>query len=89
MGRSRRVSRVATLDGEALLLDYGFSHADSTFDLEVLFSEDKSKQLNRMVQLYAKLVIATRGGLFLGAIKSTKVEKNVIYINFLVEKEIA
>lgn len=62
---ARRMSRVATLDGGAVVNDFGHTAADRTITLRW---RPQSRALEasvvRLVQLYGRLNVATRDGLF-------------------------
>jgi hypothetical protein len=62
----RRASRIATLDGGAVVSDAGYSEADRTIELAW---EPVSAQLEaaiaRLLQTYGRLQVSTRSGLFL------------------------
>lgn len=64
----RRVNRIATLDGGAVFNDFGHSEADRVIELTwrptTRATEDA---IDRMVQVYEQLQIATRAGVFLAA----------------------
>lgn len=65
---SRRVSRTATLDGGAVLNDFGFSDADRTIELRWLAdSQAREATVQRLIELYGTLVVVTRAGAFLAA----------------------
>lgn len=66
---TRRVSRTATLDGEAELEDLGYTASDS--ELRVVFKLSDAtfeNKLLRLIQIYPLLTIATRYGCFLGVV---------------------
>jgi hypothetical protein len=67
----RRVNRIATLDGGAVLNDFGFSEADRTINLTWPASSQSTEQaIDRLVQLYDRLHVSTRAGVFLAAPES-------------------
>lgn len=72
MGESRRrVNRIPTLDGSAVVNDFGYSDADRTIRLQwVPVSNDYEANIERMVQTNARLHIATADGFFLAAPES-------------------
>jgi hypothetical protein len=62
----RRTSRIATLDGGAVINDFGYSEADRTIDLRWMpVSRAQEQAIDRLVQFYAELQVATRDGVFL------------------------
>jgi hypothetical protein len=64
----RRISRVATLDGGAVVSDGGYSEADRTIELAwrpQTFTDDSL--VARLVQLYDRVQVSTRSGCYLAA----------------------
>lgn len=67
----RRVNRVATLDGAAVINDGGFSDADRTFDLRWLQAgASEEANIERLVRTFGTLVVSTRSGVFLASPES-------------------
>lgn len=69
----RRVNRVATLDGGAVVNDFGHSEADRTVTLE--WQQEVPglhEALERLVRLYGRLRLVTQDGVFLVAPESYK-----------------
>lgn len=67
-GVRRRVNRVATLDGSAVVNDGGFSHADRTITLRWKpTSTAFEANVERLVRLYSTLHTSTPAGVFLAA----------------------
>jgi hypothetical protein len=67
----RRVNRVATLDGGAVLNDGGFSHADRTLELQWPSTDlALSESVERMAQLYTRVQVSVRSGVYLAALES-------------------
>lgn len=82
---SRRVNRVATLDGGAAVNDFGFSHADRRFTVASNVTKSLHDRLQRTVELHGRLRCCTREGVFLVAIESmTKRTETRVVINLLV-----
>lgn len=68
---SRRVSRTATLDGGALIVDNGYTASDATFNIiPADLTAELRSGLRRLVQLHSEIIICTADGAFLGAISS-------------------
>lgn len=68
---SRRVNRVATLDGGAVVNDTGHWAADRTFRIRWRITGERQLQsLRRMVRTYPRLIISTRDGTFSAAPQS-------------------
>lgn len=72
----RRVNRVATLDGGAVVNDFGHSEADRTVTLEwdagAVLVAGVHEAVDRLVRLYGRLRLVTQDGVFLVAPESYK-----------------
>ena len=67
----RRVSRIATLDGGAVVNDGGYTAADRVLELAwVSDSATREAAVRRLVELYHQVVAATRDGVYLVALES-------------------
>ena len=67
----RRVSRVATLDGGAVVNDGGYTDADRTIQLRWRpRGATQESAVARLVELYSFLRVSTRDGVFLAAIEA-------------------
>lgn len=67
----RRVNRVATLDGGAVVNDAGYSEADRTIDLQwAALERAREAAIERLVRFYPRLQLATPGGVYLAAVES-------------------
>ena len=67
----RRVNRIATLDGGAVLNDSGYSDADRT--IEFTWANSSAivhAAIDRLVQLYSQVVCCTQSGVYLVALES-------------------
>lgn len=60
----RRINRVLTLDGGVAVNDGGYSDGDLTFEFEWTPDTVLDALINRMVQLYPRVVLSTRAGVF-------------------------
>jgi len=70
-GISRRVNRVATLDGGAVANDAGHWAADRTFRLRWrITGRTQIENLRRMVKIYPRLTVSTQDGVFSAAPES-------------------
>jgi hypothetical protein len=68
---ARRVTRVATLDGESSIIDRGFSESDRTLVYRYKpVSRDHDERAQRLVKLHPTVAVATRDGLFEAAPQS-------------------
>lgn len=67
----RRLTRISTLDGGAVLNDAGFSEADRTLQLRWP-ADDATREaaVDRMVRLYSTAVVSLRAGVYLAALES-------------------
>ena len=67
----RRMSRIATLDGGAVVTDGGFSQVDRVFELEWP-ADDAAREaaVRRMVELYPQVLLAAPSGVYLVALES-------------------
>lgn len=64
---SRRVSRSATLDGEAVVNDSGYTDMDRTMVIEAEITEAQKTILDYLFQTYTRLNVSTRAGFFVCA----------------------
>lgn len=81
-----RVSRSATLDGNAVITHLGYSAGDRTFTIEwPEISDDDRETLREWVQTETQLLLSCREGLFLGAIRSCRIDRDPVRFTFLVE----
>jgi hypothetical protein len=63
---SRRVNRIATLDGGAVFNDAGYSEADRTIELLwMVKSASTEYAVDRLVRTYTRLTVAVRSGVYL------------------------
>lgn len=81
-----RVSRAATLDGNAVVTHLGYSAGDRTFLIEwPEISDDDRDILRDWVQTETQFVLGCREGLFLGAIEALRIDVDPVRFQFLVE----
>lgn len=81
----RRVNRVATLDGGAVINDGGFSDADRTIELRwTRDSASTDATVQRLLQSYATLIVSTRAGVFLTAPESLSLRESEATLRLLV-----
>lgn len=88
--RSRRVTRVATLDGGAVFNDFGFSDADRTMRI-VWRPTGKAQEaaVARLVQTYSRITVATPDGLFLAAPQILTPGDSTLTLTLLVERKLS
>lgn len=64
----RRNNRVATLDGGAVIPDFGYSDADRTFDIRwPARDQEVVDTVRRLAKTYSRLIVSTAEGCFIGA----------------------
>jgi hypothetical protein len=82
---ARRVTRVATLDGGAVVNDFGFSYADKTLVLSWL-AEDEAldDNLDRIVRLYNRLYLSSPHGVFFVAPQAFRRQNETSSLTLLV-----
>lgn len=67
-GTARRISRIATLDGGAVLNDAGYSDADRVFELRFTPPDRAQRDaVARLLRMYGQLVVSTDAGVFRAA----------------------
>lgn len=82
---SRRVNRVATLDGGAAVNDFGMSQSDRKFTILARVSAETEAKLRRMIELHGRLMCSTPEGVFLVAFESmSRRSSGTVALNLLV-----
>lgn len=71
---SRRVSRIATLDGGSVITDSGASDTDRILKIKATVTQTQADDLEYMIKTYALLNVATKNGVFSCAPASMKVD---------------
>lgn len=87
--RSRRMNRVATLDGGAALNDFGYTDADRTMALNWRPARGVDDAVGRLVRLYARLRLASHEGVFLVAPERMRLEPGRSTLVLLVLEKLA
>lgn len=83
---SRRVSRIATLDGRAEINDFGYSPSDRTLNITWRpRTRNEIDQVRRMAQIYGRLIISFRDGCFLAAPENFSEEQDSATLTALIE----
>jgi hypothetical protein len=83
--KARRINRTATLDGSAVVNDFGHSYADRTFDVRwPPMDRVADDLLSRMVTLYGMVIVSMPEGCFLAALESYEPGKNESSLRLLV-----
>ena len=67
---TRRVTRTATLDGNAALVDNGWTASDSTLTIEAYLTREEEATIQRLIRLYPGVICSTDQGCYLGVIQS-------------------
>jgi hypothetical protein len=86
----RRVTRTATLDGRAALIDMGYTASDATFKVIARPDPFNEAQLLRLVRVYPEVICSTPEGCFLGVIEDVRKDASgKTVISFLVQEALA
>ena len=82
---SRRLSRTATLDGGAVIIDGGVTDADRSFDFTAIQAlEDTLKTLWAMFQAEDLVHLSCPEGVFSGYLQRVKITASGVNISFMV-----
>ena len=82
---ARRISRIATLDGGATILDGGYTITDRTIVIDLAGqSRDTVDALKYLCQTYSALIVLTEEGAFRAAPESVSVNPNSARMTLLV-----
>ena len=69
---TRRVTRTATLDGNAVIIDNGYTAADSTLAIEARLTKSEEQRLQHLMRIYPEIIATTPEGCYLGVIDSVR-----------------
>lgn len=85
---ARRVSRSATLDGGAIIVDNGYSPSDATFNI-VISDIDTSTRLSLMlmIQRHSTITVSVKENIFSGVVETLE-DSDKMKIRFLVNKQL-
>ena len=87
---TRRVTRTATLDGNAVIIDNGYTSADSTLNVEAALTEAEARRLHHLMQTYPEIIASTPDGCYLGVIDSVRQGRDgSIAISFLIRRALS
>lgn len=87
---TRRVSRTATLDGNAALIDNGWTAADSTLTIEAHLTLAEEATIQRLIRVYPEVVCSTDQGCYLGVIEFfRRVSSGRFVISFLIQRALS
>lgn len=89
---SRRLTRTATLDGGAVIVDNGFSAADGT--IKIIVDPGKNSpaiyaQAAGMLKQFGMVTVACSSGIFLAAISNITNSKTTLTINLFIKSQLA
>ena len=84
-----RVSRSATLDGEAKIVHSGFSHGDRTLRISAEVTEATATILKTLAQTETLITVSLFDGCFAGAIEDLTVNNGMIDMTILIESELS
>jgi len=86
---SRRVSRTATLDGGALIVDNGYSVSDATFNLSLPnITAEQYAGISATIKRHSLLSLSCRLGCFIGVVDAVD-ESQGFKIRFLVKSQLS
>jgi len=84
----RRVSRLATLDGGAVVNDGGYSDSDNTYTIKVKEdSTDITAWAKRIVQTYSTIHLAIKDGFFVGVPSRWWCRDGFLYVEILITEK--
>ena len=87
---TRRVTRTATLDGNAALIDNGWTAADSTLTIEAYLSEAEAATIQRLIRLYPSVICSTDTGCYAGVLESFARTTNGRFVaSFLIQQALS
>jgi len=82
-----RVSRVATLDGGAVIIHSGVSHGDKTFILDSRINETQETAINYIHNNATSVLVSCSEGVFLGAISDLETYKGKLKATILIKSK--
>ena len=85
---SARISRVATLDGSAVITHSGFSHADRTWAIEAELTEEEEAALRTIYETETVLYFAAPEGFFSGVIERLTTDNGEMSMSVLVQEKL-
>lgn len=86
---TRRITRTATLDGNAVIVDNGYTASDSTLSINANLSEPEENRLLRIMHIYPEVVCSTPNGCFLGVIDDMRKSGGINRITFTIQRQLA
>lgn len=86
---SRRNNRIPTLDGGAVIPDFGYSDADRTFDIRwTARTKAEVDAVRRLAKTYSRIIVSTDEGCFIGAPGTFTLNAEEAQLRVLIEKRI-
>ncbi len=82
-----RVSRVATLDGESVIINSGVTESDRTITIEAEVTEAQGEALEAMRAQNPIVHMSTGKGFYYGAIEGISLDNGLLKLTFLVGTE--
>jgi len=89
---ARRLTRTATLDGGAVIVDNGFSASDGSIKIVLdpgNNNADIYNQIAAIIRQFGMVTISSRDGVFLAAIETVTNKKTTLNINLLIKSQLA
>ena len=87
---ARRVSRTATLDGNAVLEDLGYTPADATLTIQFrIRSPEEEARLLRLIRIYPILNLSTQYGAYRGVADLYTPSPGKTTLRFLVQSQLS
>ena len=86
---SRRTSRIATLDGGAVLADYGYTDADRTLKVSALLTVLQIDLLETLISRWGEHTLSCNRGFFVGVINELTFSRGETTFTFLVTERLA
>jgi len=88
-GLIRRVSRSATLDGQASISDFGYTDADRTLAVEWQASESEHLLASRLLKTYSRVIVSIDSGCFLCAPSEIVANNGLTILILLIERKLS
>jgi hypothetical protein len=87
---TRRVTRTATLDGNAAIVDMGYTAADSTLSVSAYLTQAEERTLLRLMRIYPEVVASTSSGCYLGVIDDLRRDtQGTTQIQFTIQRSLS
>ena len=85
--RPSRISRVATLDGGAVIVNSGISHGDRTFSIESRVSKADMEAFGYIYETSAAVMVVISDGLFYGVISDFEDKNGLLKATILIKNK--